>query len=75
MEHVSMDKEALHAYQMREMALIDWASGIDHARKEGEKKGEKKRELEIARNLKNINVSIEQISQATGLSSDEIAKL
>jgi hypothetical protein len=36
MEYVSIDKEALRAYQMREMALSDWTSGLNHAR---ERKG------------------------------------
>jgi predicted transposase/invertase (TIGR01784 family) len=35
MEYVSRDKEALRAYQMREMALSDWTSGLNHAREEG----------------------------------------
>jgi hypothetical protein len=32
---VSNDKEALRAYQMREMALSDWTSAVNHARREG----------------------------------------
>jgi predicted transposase/invertase (TIGR01784 family) len=32
---VSQDEEALHAYQMREMALMDYISGINNARCEG----------------------------------------
>jgi predicted transposase/invertase (TIGR01784 family) len=39
MAYVSNDKEALHAYQMREMALSDWTSGINHARREGIREG------------------------------------
>jgi hypothetical protein len=31
MVFASNDKEALRAYQMREMALSDWISGINHA--------------------------------------------
>jgi predicted transposase/invertase (TIGR01784 family) len=71
MVHVSMDKEALRAYQMREMALSDLVSGINHARREGIKEGE----LKIARNLKKIGMPVEQISQVTELSHEEIAKL
>jgi predicted transposase/invertase (TIGR01784 family) len=41
-ESVFRDKEALRAYQMRQMALSDWTSGINHARREGEQKGERK---------------------------------
>jgi predicted transposase/invertase (TIGR01784 family) len=36
---VSQDKEALRAYEMREMALSDYTSGMNHARREGEQRG------------------------------------
>jgi predicted transposase/invertase (TIGR01784 family) len=67
MEYVSIDKEALRAYQMREMALSDWTSGLNHARREGIQ--------EVARNLKKIGVPLEQIAQGTGLSIEDIARL
>jgi predicted transposase/invertase (TIGR01784 family) len=88
---VTIDKEALRAYQMREMALSDWTSGLNHARetgweegrqegvKEGEKKGRKEgREegkWEVARILKALGDPVEKIAQATGLSVEDIAKL
>jgi predicted transposase/invertase (TIGR01784 family) len=64
---VTGDKEALRAYQMREMALSDWTSGLNHAREEGIR--------EIARNFKKMGIPIEQIAQGTGLSVEDIAKL
>jgi predicted transposase/invertase (TIGR01784 family) len=39
MAYVSSDKEALRAYQMREMALSDWTSGLNYAREEGIREG------------------------------------
>jgi predicted transposase/invertase (TIGR01784 family) len=39
MAYVSRDKEALRVYQMREMALSDWTSGLNHARREGRQEG------------------------------------
>jgi hypothetical protein len=39
MAYVSGDKEALRANQMREMALSDWTSGLNHAREEGRREG------------------------------------
>jgi predicted transposase/invertase (TIGR01784 family) len=79
MEYVTRDKEALRAYQMREMALSDWTSGLNHARKEGIQEGMQegiqKGRLEIARNLKKIGVPVGQIAQGTGLSVEDIAKL
>jgi predicted transposase/invertase (TIGR01784 family) len=39
---VSCDTEALRAYEMREKALLDYTSGINHARREGMQKGMEK---------------------------------
>ena len=43
--------------------------------KTAEQKGEKKKAKEIARNLKAMGLSNEQIAKGTGLSSEEIEKL
>ncbi|MDR2619047.1 MAG: hypothetical protein LBC62_09270, partial [Treponema sp.] len=91
MAFVAQDKEALRAYQMREMAMSDWTSGLNHAKREGRRKGrlegrrkgrlEGRQEgrlekaIEIARNLRGVGVSIEKIANVTGLSFDEIVKL
>jgi predicted transposase/invertase (TIGR01784 family) len=40
--HVSRDKEVLRAYQMREMALSDFTSGMNSARREGIAIGERR---------------------------------
>jgi predicted transposase/invertase (TIGR01784 family) len=37
--YISKDKEALRAYDMRQMALSDWTSGINQARREGMEAG------------------------------------
>ncbi|MDR1411276.1 MAG: Rpn family recombination-promoting nuclease/putative transposase [Spirochaetaceae bacterium] len=68
MEYVSSDKETLRMYEMREMALSDWTSGINHAREEGIKEGRR----EIAAKLKNRGIPIDQIAEYTGLSVKEI---
>jgi predicted transposase/invertase (TIGR01784 family) len=39
MVHVSIDKEALREYEMREMAMFDWTSGLNYARREGIQEG------------------------------------
>ncbi|MDR2364041.1 MAG: Rpn family recombination-promoting nuclease/putative transposase [Spirochaetaceae bacterium] len=83
MEYVSIDKEALRAYQMREMALSDWTSGLNHARREGIQegmrkgiqKGMRKGIQKIAANLKRRGVPIDQIAEDTGLSVEDIARL
>jgi predicted transposase/invertase (TIGR01784 family) len=69
--HVSSDEEALRIYEMREKALSDWASGVNHARREGKKEGIK----EVARNLKRMGEAAGKIVRVTGLSPDEIADL
>jgi predicted transposase/invertase (TIGR01784 family) len=73
--YVSSDKEVLRAYQMRELALSDWTSGINHARREGRLEGKQEEQQEIARNLKKIGIPVEQIVQGTGLSVEEVEKL
>jgi len=44
-------------------------------RKEGFEKGKLEGKMEIAKNLLNINMDIEEICRLTGLSADEIKKL
>jgi predicted transposase/invertase (TIGR01784 family) len=83
MSYICRDKEALRAYQMREMALSDWTSGVNHARREGQEEGrqEGRREglqegqREIARNFKNLGIPVDKIAQGTGLSVEDIEKL
>lgn len=67
MEFLANDKEVLRLYHLREMAQIDYNSGMKKARDD--------RSIEIARNLLEMNMSHEQIAKATGLSLEEIRKL
>jgi predicted transposase/invertase (TIGR01784 family) len=71
MEYVSGDKEALRVYQMREMALSDWTSGLNHARLEGRLEGIQ----EVAARMKKRGIAVGQIAEATGLSVEDIAAL
>jgi predicted transposase/invertase (TIGR01784 family) len=73
--HVSGDEEALRIYEMREKALSDWTSGVNHARREGKKEGEKEGIKKVACNLKMMGEAVEKIVRVTGLSPDEIAGL
>jgi predicted transposase/invertase (TIGR01784 family) len=68
---IASDKKALHEYHLREMALSDWTSGVNHARREGEKE----KAAEIALNLKKMGIPMEQIAQATGLTGQQIKGL
>jgi predicted transposase/invertase (TIGR01784 family) len=64
---------------MREMALSDWTSGLNHAREEGLQKGLQEGlqegKWEIARNLKKMGIPLDQIAQGTGLSVEEIGRI
>ncbi|MCL1946515.1 MAG: Rpn family recombination-promoting nuclease/putative transposase [Chitinivibrionia bacterium] len=51
------------------------AKGIEKGKAEGLAEGEAKKAMEVAKNLKNIGISLAQIEMATGLSTDEIEKL
>jgi predicted transposase/invertase (TIGR01784 family) len=81
--HIAKDKEALRAYEMRQMALSDCTSGINHARREGMregiktgiKTGEKQKAVEIVRNSKALGIPLEQIVQITGLTESQIREL
>ncbi|GHU17279.1 transposase [Spirochaetia bacterium] len=70
-DYVSIDKEALRAYQMREMALSDFTSGINHAKREGIRETQK----EVVQKALAEGSSIEFISKITGLTAEEIKKL
>jgi len=50
-------------------------TAVDKGRAEGRAEGRDERTLEIARNLKAMNYSNEDIAKATGLSIDEICQL
>lgn len=68
---IAYDK-ALDRYRVSEIVNEDIRKeGI----KEGIKAGEKKKQEDIAHNLKNMGMPAESIHQATGLSVEEISKL
>jgi predicted transposase/invertase (TIGR01784 family) len=85
------DKEALRAYQMREMALSDYTSGINHARREGiaigEQKGitigeqrgiaigEQKALAKYISRLLQKGMTAEEIAELTGLPPEEVNAL
>jgi len=64
---VTQDKEVLREYHMREMALMDWTSGINTATR--------KAKIEIARNLLKKGLAIDFIHETTGLDMETIQSL
>ena len=75
MEFLANDKEVLRLYQLREMAQIDYNSGMKKAKDEGRTEGRDERNLEIARNMKADGEPIEKIMRYTGLTAKAIEDL
>ena len=68
MEFLANDKEVLRLYHLREMAQIDYNSGMKKAKDESRTE----RSIEIARNALKMNMSVDDISKLTGLSRQQI---
>jgi predicted transposase/invertase (TIGR01784 family) len=64
---VMQDKEALRAYHMREMAQMDWNTGVSTALE--------KQAIEFARKLKDRGRPIEEIVEDTGLDIETIQSI
>jgi len=79
MVYVTGDKEAIRAYEMRQMALSDYNSEINYARSTGMRKGRQKGRqesvLEIARKMKNAGKPLSEIKEFTGLSIETIKRM
>jgi len=75
MVYVTGDKEAIRAYEMRQMALSDYTSAINYARSTGMAKGRQKSRLEIARKMKNAGKPLSEIQEFTGLPIETITQL
>lgn len=67
MTFLANDKEVLRMYNMREMAQIDYNSGMRKAKDEGE--------IEIARSMIADGELIEKIVRYTGLTKESIENL
>jgi predicted transposase/invertase (TIGR01784 family) len=64
---VSQDEETRRIYELREKAMSDWTSGINHAKRE--------RSQEIARNMIVDGEPIEKIIRYTNLTHEEVKNL
>ena len=67
LNHVSQDKDFLRDYEMREMALMDWNTGINSAKMD--------EKIEIAKNLLHEGLSLQLIQRTTGLDRETIQSL
>ena len=73
--YVSADPEAMRLYEMREMAMFDYTSGINAAKTEGIAEGENKKAIEIAKNMLREGSPVAFISKTTGLDEPTILSL
>ena len=72
---IMADPEMSAIAELREKSIMDRKFAMAHARKVGIEKGEKNKTIEIAKKMKQINMSIEEIEEVTGLSKEEIEKM
>ncbi len=71
----TLSKDPLYQHSLGYLRMIGRDEGIKIGEKKGIKIGEEKRNLEIAKNLKSMNLNIEQILAATGLNREDLEKL
>ncbi len=74
-EEMSMDEKEWDLCRAREIAILDYNTGILEAKEEGEERGERKKQLEIAKKMLDLKISIDKIEKATGLTKKEIEEL
>ncbi len=74
-ELANYDQEQLDRYEESLKVYRDVKGVVDSALENGEKSGEKKKAIEIAKRLKAMGLDIETISKGTGLSKEEIEQL
>ena len=79
LDELSEDKYLSLLYDREEKREYEYKCMMEdakeEAKEEGMSQGENKKSIEIAKNLLSMNMHIEDISKATGLSIDEIKNL
>lgn len=73
--NIGAEREAIIEKAQKEGLEKGMAEGMAQGIKQGIEKGEKNKAIEIAKNAKNIGLSLEQIIKLTGLSKEEIKSL
>mgnify|MGYP004495850581 FL=1 len=80
MNYLTGDAAVRRLAELREIWELDYNSDINYAREKGEKsglkrgrkEGEQKKSIEIAKKLLKLQMPIEQISEITSLTEEEI---
>lgn len=75
---MSMDEKEWRLYQSREMAIMDYNVGMRKSKEEGlaegRQEGERKKQIEITKELLKLGMTTEDIEKVTKLSKEEIEK-
>ena len=86
LEFLSQDPVARAKYEARQKYILDFntsmftsrnegiAVGLEKGKAEGIAEGEKEAKRKIAQNMRNLNLPIDVVSKATGLSAEELEK-
>ncbi len=78
-DEMSMDPKERELYEARLMAKYNYDSGMAGAREagieEGIERGEKLKQMQIAKKMKEKGITKEEIEEITGLSQEEIKNL
>lgn len=75
MNYLTGDEEVRRIAELREKWEMDWNSGIADAKEEGIKEGMKENQIETAKKLIKLGMSIDEIKEVTNLSEEEIESL
>ena len=79
LEEMSKDEELRRVAELREKAIRDEKNGLRHARQEGIEEGMKKGIQqgieEVAKRMINLNHSVQEIIQITGLNKEQVLKI
>ena len=75
LEAMSQDENERYLAELRQKYIMDQKAIEDAGYDKGTLDGEKKKSIEIAKKLKSMNVDIQTIIDATGLTKEEIEEL
>ena len=75
LEEISSDERERYLAELRQKYIMDQKAVADAGYDKGVEQGIKKEKLEIAKKLKEMNMSLLNIEKATGLSVEEIKSL
>jgi len=83
LEFLSQDREARRLYEERqkylhdEASMIEWATekGMEKGMEKGLVEGEKRKAIEIAKNMLSLGIEVSVITKTSGLTESEVEAL